>query len=75
VEDYFPATCYKGKDENIPDFNITGFPKYNEIKKMGSAEAAIKKYIADHYMEAEFDSKAYEGFLPLIEEIIKALEL
>lgn len=75
VEDYFPATCYKGKDENIPDFNITGFPKYNEIKKMGSAEAAIKKYIADHYMEAEFDSKAYEGFLPLIEEIIKVLEL
>lgn len=75
VEDYFPATCYKGKDESIPDFNISGFPKYNEIKKMGAAETAIKNYIADHYRDAEFDSKAYSGFMPLLDEIINVLEL
>ena len=75
VEDYFPASCYKGKDESIPDFNIKGFPKYNEIKKMGIVESAIKKYIADHYKDAEFDSKTYEGFLPLLEEMIKVLDL
>lgn len=75
VEDYFPVSCYQGKDDNIPNFNLNGFPKYNEIKKMGAAETAIKNYIANHYSEEEFDSKAYGGFLPLIEEIIKRLEL
>lgn len=75
VEDFFPDSCYKGKDENIPDFNITGFPKYNEIKKMSAAEAAIKNYIATHFRDAAFDSKVYEGFWPLLEEIIKVLDL
>lgn len=75
VEDYFPESCYKGKDENIPDFNITGFPKYNEIKKMSAAETAIKKYIADHFRDDAFDSKAYDGFMPLLEEIINVLQL
>lgn len=75
VEDYFPTSCYQGKDENIPNFNIQGFPKYNEMKKMETAESAIKKYIADHYKDSEFDSKVYEGFLPLLDEIIKVLEL
>lgn len=75
VEDYFPESCYKGKDENIPDFNITGFPKYNEIKRMSAAETAIKNYIFNHFHEATFDIKVYEGFWPLLEEIIKVLDL
>lgn len=75
VEDYFPVTCYKGKDENIPDFNISGFPKYNEIKQMNAAEAHIKKYIFDHYQDADFDSRVYAGFIPLLDEIIKVLGL
>ena len=75
VEDYFPATCYQGKDENIPNFTISGFPKYNEIKKMSAAETAIKNYIAVHYKDADFDARVYAGFKPLLEEIIKVLEL
>lgn len=75
VEDFFPSTCYKGKDENIPDFNITGFPKYNEIKQMSAAEPFIKRYILDHYKDADFDSKTYSGFLPLLDEIIQVLGL
>lgn len=75
VEDYFPVTCYKGKDDSIPDFNIAGFPKYNEIKKMSAAEAAIKRYISEHFEDADFNSGVYSGFIPLLDEIIKLLEL
>lgn len=73
VEDYFPHTCYKGKDDNIPEFNINGFPKFNEIKKMKAAEIAIKDYIWNHYKD--FDANAYNGFLPLLDKIISELAL
>ena len=73
VEDYFPATCYKGKHENIPDFNIAGFPKFNEIKQMKAAEKAIKDYIAEHYKV--FAPNAYDAFLPLLDKILDELDL
>jgi len=75
IEDYFPAKCYKGKDQKIKDITIKGYPRYYQIKEIKTFENPIKQYLEDHYTDKEFNSKVYAPFVPLLDQIILKLGL
>ena len=74
VEDFFPSSCYQGK-EDVPNYTFTGYPPYYEMMKMNNAASQIKGYIERHYKKSDFDNKVYSKFLPLLNKIITDLGL
>lgn len=74
IEDFFPASCYQGKEE-VPNYNFVGYPPYYEIKKMSNAASQIKGYIERHYRDEDFDANVYAKFLPLLNKLIQELGL
>ena len=72
VEDYFDSACYVNKN-NITEFNIHGQPPYYEMKKMAQQSSTIKTFLEHNYQTIE--AAHYDGFLPLLDELIIKLEL
>lgn len=71
LEDFYSDSIYS--DVVLP--NINGKPKYYEMKKLGSLTKSVKERIQKKMNNKEIKDSDFDGFKPLLDELLKIYNL